>query len=367
MIKTATIFLLIFYLHLTQINSQLLSKPNQQLIFQQQQLNNEEFTLTALNELILKCTSEGNLEQCDACSLCQNGAMCIKNSKNKFNPNVSGRAQSSPFKTAKNSTLNLVQNIAEITCYCVPGFTGRFCQIDIDECLANPCPRNATCINLINTYDCKCRAGFRGENCEININECESNPCNEQGGQCVDMVDGYYCQCKPGFTGTTCSINIDECESNPCTNNSTCVDLINGFKCECGQSGYTGRHCEINIDDCLGVKCEHNATCIDGVNSFRCMCHHGYEGKYCELDIDECKSSPCINGKCWQNSDEASFLKKLILVQDDDQNERNMLSDANHQNSTSMDIHIRYKFDYAKAAGYWCECLPGKYNRNVIN
>ena len=65
-------------------------------------------------------------------------------------------------------------------------------------------------------------AGFTGRLCEININDCASNPC-PRNGQCVDLINSYVCHCKPGFTGANCSTKIDLCESKPCLNNATCV------------------------------------------------------------------------------------------------------------------------------------------------
>ena len=31
------------------------------------------------------------------------------------------------------------------TCNCVPGWTGRRCEIDFDDCSSNPCQNGATC------------------------------------------------------------------------------------------------------------------------------------------------------------------------------------------------------------------------------
>ena len=82
-------------------------------------------------------------------------------------------------------------------CECALGFTGDYCQTDINECLADPCQYNGTCLEVDNTYKCICQDGYEGKNCEININECADNPCAE-GATCIDLVNAYRCQCLPG-------------------------------------------------------------------------------------------------------------------------------------------------------------------------
>lgn len=41
---------------------------------------------------------------------------------------------------------------------------------------------------------------FLGNNCEIEVNECLSQPCRN-GGSCVDELNSFSCQCPPGITG----------------------------------------------------------------------------------------------------------------------------------------------------------------------
>ena len=43
-------------------------------------------------------------------------------------------------------------------------------------------------------------AGYEGSQCQIDINECLSNPC-QNNGYCTDTVNGYQCGCFNGFKG----------------------------------------------------------------------------------------------------------------------------------------------------------------------
>ena len=59
------------------------------------------------------------------------------------------------------------------------------------------------CIDGINDYTCTCDKGYTGRDCDIEINECESQPCMN-GGVCYDFVARFYCACPAGFFGDTC-------------------------------------------------------------------------------------------------------------------------------------------------------------------
>ena len=42
---------------------------------------------------------------------------------------------------------------------CLPGFSGKFCKININECSSSPCLNGANCGDHINGYICKCQQG----------------------------------------------------------------------------------------------------------------------------------------------------------------------------------------------------------------
>ena len=50
----------------------------------------------------------------------------------------------------------------------------KFTQENIDECVENECLNNSTCVDGVNKYTCDCPPGFTGDFCETDINECDA-------------------------------------------------------------------------------------------------------------------------------------------------------------------------------------------------
>ncbi|XP_029284924.1 protein crumbs homolog 1 isoform X2 [Cottoperca gobio] len=54
----------------------------------------------------------------------------------------------------------------ELSCDCVPGFTGLRCEQEVDECMSNPCMNGGYCRNLINRFICVCDMSYAGDRCQ---------------------------------------------------------------------------------------------------------------------------------------------------------------------------------------------------------
>lgn len=53
-----------------------------------------------------------------------------------------------------------------ISCICDNGYTGAVCDLNIDECLSEPCKNQGLCKDQVNDYKCECGINHVGDHCE---------------------------------------------------------------------------------------------------------------------------------------------------------------------------------------------------------
>ena len=51
-------------------------------------------------------------------------------------------------------------------CQCDEGYTGKFCEHVINNCMSRPCKNWATCENSVNNFTCNCWPGWDGRLCD---------------------------------------------------------------------------------------------------------------------------------------------------------------------------------------------------------
>lgn len=99
---------------------------------------------------------------------------------------------------------------------------------------------------------CRCPVGFTGDYCETEINLCYSNPCLN-GGVCARKEGGYTCICREDYTGKW--DGLCECESWPWINmmQSWCLEGLNGavFFNPFLDHDFANFQCYYSVTDCL--------------------------------------------------------------------------------------------------------------------
>ena len=83
---------------------------------------------------------------------------------------------------------------------CLPGFFGEEC---LNICDPSPCNNGSLCEpGDAGNFTCMCEGDFTGRSCDVTIDDCLNVNCNN--GTCVDGVGTFTCECEAGYTGQFC-------------------------------------------------------------------------------------------------------------------------------------------------------------------
>ena len=95
---------------------------------------------------------------------------------------------------------------------CAEHYYGERCENINCSALQINCSGRGICIDGVGTYTCHCNPGYTGRDCETNIDECllTEPPCSGRG-TCTDGDNLFNCDCNDGFIGLMCETNIDDC------------------------------------------------------------------------------------------------------------------------------------------------------------
>ncbi|XP_012927900.2 cadherin EGF LAG seven-pass G-type receptor 1 isoform X1 [Heterocephalus glaber] len=117
---------------------------------------------------------------------------------------------SAPFISSTTVLFRPIHPITGLRCRCPPGFTGDYCETEIDLCYSSPCGPNGRCLSREGGYTCECLEDFTGEHCQVNARSgrCANGVC-KNGGTCVNLlIGGFHCVCPPGeFERPYCEVS----------------------------------------------------------------------------------------------------------------------------------------------------------------
>ncbi|RVE57923.1 hypothetical protein OJAV_G00204090 [Oryzias javanicus] len=181
-------------------------------------------------------------------------------------------------------------------CKCFPGYTGKTCNQDLNECGLKPRPCEHRCMNTYGSYKCYCLNGYTlmPDGSCANSRTCSLAHC--QYG--CEVVEGEIrCLCPSaglqlGQDERTC-VDIDECITgkNLCPYNRQCVNTFGSYYCKC-QDGYdlkyiNGKYDCVDLDECAASthKCSRHAVCLNTHGSYKCRCKSGFRGNGFECSV----------------------------------------------------------------------------------
>ncbi|XP_022616625.1 nephronectin-like [Seriola dumerili] len=163
-------------------------------------------------------------------------------------------------------------------CKCHPGYTGKACNQDLNECGLKPRPCKHRCMNIPGSYKCYCLDGYT----------------LQPDGSCRNARTCYHANCQYG-----------------------CEVSKGAVQCTCPSPGLRlgpDRRTCVDIDECVsgGGVCPRHRKCVNTFGSFMCKCHLGFKltyinGRYMCIDKDTrpfCSLNPsspkcrCKDGSC---------------------------------------------------------------------
>lgn len=70
---------------------------------------------------------------------------------------------SAPFIASSSVLFRPIHPVGGLRCRCPPGFTGDYCETEVDLCYSRPCGPHGRCRSREGGYTCLCREGYTGE------------------------------------------------------------------------------------------------------------------------------------------------------------------------------------------------------------
>ena len=114
---------------------------------------------------------------------------------------VAGANQTTPQEFSGTFGIAFIELSFELEC--LPGFFGELCLNSTAICDPSPCDNGGVCEpDEVDGFTCTCVGDFTGRSCDVTIDDCLNVNCNN--GTCVDGVGTFTCECEAGYTGQFC-------------------------------------------------------------------------------------------------------------------------------------------------------------------
>ncbi|XP_007889810.2 epidermal growth factor-like protein 6 [Callorhinchus milii] len=210
-------------------------------------------------------------------------------------------------------------------CKCYPGFTGKTCNQDFNECGLKPRPCEHRCMNTHGSYKCYCLNGYMlmPDGTCANSRSCAMANC--QYG-CEDVKGEIRCLCPSsglqlGPDRKTC-IDIDECSNGKvlCPALRRCVNTFGSYFCKC-QSGYELKYINskyecIDVDECTTNMhtCSIHADCHNTQGAFKCKCKPGYRGSGFQCSVKPFLQGP-FDGELGSTDDTINAVPEFPYIE----------------------------------------------------
>uniref|UniRef100_A0A3B5MCE9 Nephronectin a n=1 Tax=Xiphophorus couchianus TaxID=32473 RepID=A0A3B5MCE9_9TELE len=127
-------------------------------------------------------------------------------------------------------------------CKCHPGYTGKTCNQDLNECGVKPRPCKHRCMNTAGSFKCFCLDGFA----------------LQPDGSCRNVRTCFHANCQYG-----------------------CEVMKGEVRCTCPSPGLRlgpDRRSCVDVDECaLGAACPRRRKCVNTFGSFFCKCQLGFK------------------------------------------------------------------------------------------